>query len=91
MGAVRALPPSESVPYAFEKRIMTRLSNPKPADPWLIWGQALWRAAAPCIAIMGATMIWAVVSTQLTSPNDSMAVDLENAVLAPLTDWNETW
>ena len=34
------------------KRIMARLAARPLADDWELWGRALWRAAAPCVAIM---------------------------------------
>lgn len=46
--AARSRPPSEGVPYAFERRIMARLAPP---DPGLFWTRILWRAAAPCVAV----------------------------------------
>ena len=52
IAAARANPPSDRVPYAFEKRILARLAARPTLDRWELWGRALWRAAAPCIAIM---------------------------------------
>ncbi len=52
IAAARANPPSDRVPYAFEKRILARLPARPLADGWELWGRALWRAAAPCVAIM---------------------------------------
>jgi hypothetical protein len=52
LAAARSNPPSDSVPYAFEKRI-TALLRARPAlDFWAQWAQALWRAALPCVGIM---------------------------------------
>ena len=47
IAAARANPPSDRVPYAFEKRIMARLAARPVADGWALWARALWRAAAP--------------------------------------------
>ncbi len=52
VAAARANPPSDAVPYAFEKRIMARLAARPVVDDWELWAHALWRAAAPCAAIM---------------------------------------
>ena len=50
IAAARRLPPSEAVPYAFEKRIMAHLRARPALDEWSLWARALWRAAAPCVA-----------------------------------------
>ena len=46
IAVARANPPSERVPYAFEKRILARLPAQPMLDRWELWGRALWRAAA---------------------------------------------
>ena len=89
--AARARQPSDAVPYAFEKRIMARLTRRALVDPWAAWGSALWRAAAPCVAIMCAMTIWAVVSGDLLSSKNSLATDLESTIFAPLANWEEAW
>ena len=76
----RANPPSDHVPYAFEKRIMARLHAPLPLDLWALWGRLLWRAAAPCVAIMVLLSAWTLVNRQLMDPADQLAVALENSV-----------
>ena len=52
IAAARSTPPDERVPYSFEKRIMARLAGQKPLDAWTLWGRALSRAAACCVAFM---------------------------------------
>jgi hypothetical protein len=73
--------PGEQVPYAFEKRVMALLRDRPVEDQWALWARALWRAAAPCVAI---TMLLATWS--LLDPADPQATDLsqdfENTVLA---------
>jgi hypothetical protein len=91
IGAARGQPLNDRVPYAFEKRIMARLAPHVFVDPWVAWGRALWRAAAPCVAIMCAMTIWTVVSDDLLSSKNSLATDLESTVLAPLANLEETW
>jgi anti-sigma-K factor RskA len=51
MGAARANPPGDAVPYAFEKRITARLKEMKVVDPLQVWGRGLWRAAVFCVAV----------------------------------------
>ena len=82
IAAARAHPPSDRVPYAFEKRILARLAARPLADGWELWGRALWRAAAPCVAIMLLLSAWSFLApTSATSAND-LAQDFENTLLA---------
>lgn len=91
LAAARALPPRGEVPYAFEKRIMAALGPQAPADPWSFWAQLLWRAAAPCVAVMLAMTAWTVVAGELGRSDATLAAELERAVWAPLSAINETW
>ena len=88
IAAARRLPPNDQVPYAFEKRVMAALSAAEALDPWALWSHLLWRAAAPCVAIMLVISIWSVASN---SSNSNLATALERAVWAPLASLNETW
>lgn len=78
--AARAEKPSDHVPYAFEKRIMARLKESHVVDAWGYWNRMLWRATAPCAAIMIAISAW----TFYTAPASGPEVDLEDTVLAPV-------
>lgn len=80
--AARSHPPSDRVPYAFEKRIMERLRKPAQADHWSVWGQALWRAAAPCVAIMLLFTAWTVLSPSAAPTDGDIGQELENTVMA---------
>ena len=91
LAAARLNPPGETVPHAFEKRIMARLRACAPVDGWSFWGAALWRAAAPCVAIMLLAGAWNFIDTDSNSAGDSLSVALENTVLAPLDIAGETW
>ncbi len=88
--AARALPPSEQVPYAFEKRIMAALAAPVAVDVWALWSRLLWRAAAPCVGIMLAVSVWAVLDHSIGA-STSLAVDLDRTVWGPLTSLNDSW
>jgi hypothetical protein len=79
--AARAHPPGDKVPYAFEKRIMARLSTRTLPDFWSVWGGALWRAAAPCVALTIALGAWTYFSIGTSQAGD-WSQDFENAVLA---------
>ncbi|MBI1842414.1 MAG: hypothetical protein HYR88_16375 [Verrucomicrobia bacterium] len=56
----RANPPSERVPYAFEKRVMARLilARAQALDPWAQISQGLWRAVIPCFAFTVMLFCW---------------------------------
>jgi hypothetical protein len=89
--AARAVLPSEGVPYAFEKRVMARILAEPIIDVWALWSRLLWRAAAPCVAIMLVTTVWAVFSSDLNGSFDTLAAeDLENTILAPLPHLEDT-
>jgi hypothetical protein len=91
LAAARALPRNDHVPYAFEKRIMARLTARPVVDAWALWSRLLWRAAAPCVAIMLVLSAWTVVSGQLGGSSETLAADFERTVWGPLTSINESW
>jgi anti-sigma-K factor RskA len=80
VSVARQNPPSDQVPYAFEKRIMAHLKSAT-ADVWAIWGRGLWRAALACVVAVAALGIWSAQPTTKTDP-DNMAEDFETAVFA---------
>ncbi len=83
IGAARANPPSDRVPYAFEKRILARLAECPAVDVWALWGRALWRAAAPCAAIMVALAAWSFFyPAHRSSPANDLSQALEQTLLA---------
>jgi hypothetical protein len=81
IAAARAHPPSDRVPYAFEKRILARLAAQPRADGWQLWAGALWRAAAPCVAIMLLLLAWSLF-TPGSAPANDLSQDLEQTLLA---------
>lgn len=81
MAAAKATPPSDHVPYAFEKRIMARLAAPMLVDVWAVWGRWLWRAVAPCMSVMAALGVW-VLATMLPEPeSQNLEQAIENTLL----------
>ena len=82
IAAARANPPSERVPYAFEKRIMARLAARPVPDNWALWARALWRAVAPCVAIMLLLGAWSFVASQGSPPANDLSQELERTLLA---------
>jgi hypothetical protein len=52
LAVARAHQPADRVPYAFEKRILARLSGRPVTDRWAEWALPLWRGAATCVLAM---------------------------------------
>lgn len=82
IAAARANPPSERVPYAFGKRILAHLAAQPRLDFWELWGRALWRAAAPCVAIMLLLGAWSLFAPQPNTPTSDLSQQLEQTLLA---------
>lgn len=82
IAAARGNPPSDAVPYAFEKRVLARLQTRPALDEWAMWAGALWRAAAPCVAIMLLLSAWSVFTPARTTPATDLSQEIENTVLA---------
>ena len=81
MTVARSRRVSEAVPYAFEKRIMAHLKA-QTVDEWSLWARALWRATAPCVAIMLVLGAWSIFSPTSASPGIDLSQQFENTVLA---------
>jgi len=83
LAAAKSAAPSDRVPYAFEKRIMARIAAlPKP-DAWALWGSALWRGAAACVALTLVVGALALVIPEQTAANDgehTVALSMDPAV-----------
>ena len=82
VAAARANPPSERMPLAFEKRIMARLTTRPALDACAVWSRALWRAAAPCVAVMLLFGAWSLFAPSAGSSGNDLSQDLENTLLA---------
>ena len=82
IAAARANPPSERVPYAFEKRILARLAARPMLDGWELWARALWRAAALCVAIMLLLGAWSLFTPRGSTPANDLSQQLEQTLLA---------
>jgi hypothetical protein len=92
LAAARVNAPSDSVPYAFEKRITARL-GPVPAfDVWADWSRALWKAAAPCVAVAIVLGVWASFRPESSAGGTDLSQELENTLLVSVTqDGNNAW
>lgn len=83
LNAARNHPPSDHVPFAFEKRIMARLAKPV-VDAWALWGKALWRAAAACVIAVALLGSW---SLQIESNESTdLSQEFEQTVFAALDE-----
>ena len=91
IAVARAHPPGDRVPYAFEKRVLAQLSARAEPDPWTLWGRALWRAAAPCVAVTLVLAAWTILSVNGNSPNASFAQNLDQTVLSLVEGVDEAW
>ena len=91
LAAAKSRSPSDAVPGGFEKRVMARLVEQPLHDVWSLWALLLWRAAAPCVGVMLIMGVWSA-SSPLAGSADAADVDLEDTVLAPLTQQlADTW
>jgi len=81
INAARANPPSEHVPYAFEKRIMAQVEA-QGIDKWAPWAAGLWRAAVPCVAITLVLGAWSFFGAGGAGGLEDLAQEFDNAVLA---------
>lgn len=88
--AARAQPPEDSVPYAFEQRIMARLTEYR-ADRWLTWSRLLWRAVAPCLGIMALVSVLSLTFESSLGDGEVLANDLDNTVLAAVANPGDAW
>ena len=87
IATARAPPPGDQVPYAFEKRIMARLTSRPALNPWAFWERSLWRAAIPCLAIALLCGLWSHLPAQREA--DTLSQDFESAVYAGLNQHAE--
>jgi len=89
ISAARHLPGNESVPYLFEKRVMARISEKPPEDPWHLWGNALWKGAAACAALTAVSLLLTVWT--FDSGTDNGDDPFETVLLAGADQMTESW
>ena len=85
IAAARSRPPSEAVPYAFAKRIMTLISLRPPVDPWFLWSRGLWRAVAPCAGVMVVLSAWTLLAPASNGSGTDLSQEFEKTVLAAVS------
>ncbi len=89
--AARANPPSDQVPYAFEKRILARLASRRVQDAPSQWGAALWRGAAACVAVTVLLGVWSFSGFSRPHSGANLSQDLEHTLLASADDLDNNW
>lgn len=82
LAAARRHPPGDTVPYAFEQRILARLPAATAMDPWGWWVRGLWRGAVSCAAICLLLGAWTWVASARDVATDDLSQQFENTVLA---------
>ena len=88
----QANPPDGHVPYAFEKRILSLLTTKPVPDLGALWAQALWRAAAPCVAVSLLLLgVSSFVGTDVSSAGEEVSPDFEETMLAVIDQPEEVW
>jgi hypothetical protein len=86
IAAARKHSPSEQVPYAFEKRILSRIAACPAPDFWGLWGRPLWQAALACVAITLLCGLWASMNRPKPDETASFSQQFEAAVFAPMDE-----
>src|ERR1700722_12903219 len=84
IAAARKNPPSDKVPYAFEKRILSQLAGRPAPNVWGLWCRPLWQAAASCMAITLLCGVWAYHQRTKADSAENFSQDFEAAVFAPM-------
>ena len=82
IAVARANPPADSVPYAFEKRIMARLAGQTVQDQWSIWGHAFSRAAVFCVVFMLVLAGGSFLVQPAASNSETLSQDVEHTLFA---------
>ena len=91
IAAARSNPPSDRVPYAFERRITALLAARPVSDRWAVWSRALWRGAAGCLAVLLLLGAGSFFFPQNGGSND-LSQDFENTMLASADqEDNNSW
>ena len=82
IAVARANPPSDRVPYAFEKRVMALLAARSAAEPLALWVRGLWRAAVSCTVVALLLGAWAFYHPAASIRTDDLSQNFETTLLA---------
>ena len=83
LGTARKHAPNDAVPYAFERGVMARLQTANRSNNWMLWGPALWRAAAACVIITTLCSVWSfwpAVGTETATLESTVFAAAEESV-----------
>jgi|YelNatPaOPRAMG01_1025707.scaffolds.fasta_scaffold06989_5 hypothetical protein len=94
MAAARADHPAQTVPYAFEQRILARLTSSTATDPWLSWAKLLRPAAAVSVGL--ALVVSSLTVIGLGDNDTSLASlsygqDFESTLLVAADVLSDSW
>jgi len=90
IAAARLHVPADDVPYAFEKRVIARISNqPIVEDVWGLWAKGLWKGALACAAITAISILLSLWA--LPALADDPPAPFETVVLAGADESTESW
>jgi hypothetical protein len=90
LAAARGNPPSQEVPYCFEKRVMAHLQLRAAFDEWAFRSKVLWQAAAPCVGLMLLLIAWSWFTPAPKTPSNDLSLDLENTLLTAAAEQDTT-
>jgi hypothetical protein len=82
IAAARANPPSDRVPYAFEKRIVALIAARSATEPLVLWVRGLWRAAVSCMIVALLLGAWSFFNPAASTKADDLSQNFENTLLA---------
>ena len=92
LAAARAQLPGDAVPYAFEKRILARITSQPVTDLAAGWVSGLWRAAATCASLCVLLGAWTLLSPTSNGGEDELSQQFENTVFAAVDqDPDDSW
>ena len=92
IAAARKHPPGPQAPYAFEKRILSRLAASPAPNVWALWARPLWHATFSCVVLTLLCCLWAARVHANSQPSDTFSQAFEAAVFAPLSeDIEDIW
>ena len=90
LAAARANPPGDSVPYAFEKRVIALLSARTTTANPVLWARGLWRAAVSCMAIALLLGVWAFFYPAASGSTADLSQNFENTLLSAVDQSAQT-
>lgn len=89
IAAARANPPTDTVPVAFEKRIMARLAELRAPDYAVFWARGLWRGAFASIAAAFTVFAVYTIVVPRADEGEFFADQFESAMLAAVEQEQE--